>query len=115
MRSMNWVGGWTTSIRMHEEQRLDCIFGCKDEPDSLGHYLCCAPLWMIVGEVLGQSPHFLIAERIGIRNPSVFSLTCLALAFHGFHYSKSLLPLPPLSVQTACSHACKSFKLQLNL
>ena len=110
-----WIGGWTTSIRMHEETALECIFGCKDEPDELSHYLKCAPLWSIVGEVMGQPPLFRIDERIGVKEPSVFSVSCLAVAFHGYHYSKSSFtpPQAPLLVQTACLGACRGFRKQV--
>jgi len=110
-----WVGGWTTSIRMHEEKRLNCIFGCTDEPDSLDHYLRCAPLWHIVAEASGLTPPFLVEERVGLKDPSELSLLCLSFAFHGYHYSKSLLPQTPQYVQTACLHACKAYKSKLGL
>jgi hypothetical protein len=102
---------------MHEEVALNCLFGCNEEPDDLSHYLKCAPLWCIVGEALGSPPPFGIDERLGVKKPSVFSVSCLAVAFHGYHYSKSSFthPQPPLLVQTACLGACKAFKIKIGL
>lgn len=51
-----WANAWTTTCRMHEALELPCIFGCHDCEDDLDHYLCCDPLWTIVGSCSsGQS------------------------------------------------------------
>ena len=85
-----WIGGWTTSRRMPEEVKMDCLFGCADQPDSLVHYLHCAPLWLLAGEALGVVSPFNITERLCILNPTVEHCQLLALCFQGYHYAKSL-------------------------
>ena len=85
-----WVGGWTTSRRMHEEVVMDCLFGCHDQQDTLVHYLHCAPLWLLAGEALGVVSPFNIAERLCIASPTVEHCQLLALCFQGYHYAKSL-------------------------
>ncbi len=52
------IGGWTTSHRMHEPQRLPCIFGCHGEQDLQLHYLLCAPLWHICSSAFGADPPY---------------------------------------------------------
>ena len=83
------LGGWTTSARMHEPVKLQCIFGCRDELDCMNHYLLCAPLWHICSEVINLEAPLIVGERIGIVNPSVDKLRLLALVFQVYHYTKS--------------------------
>ena len=84
------IGGWTTSNRMHEPNKLSCVFGCKEEPDDIKHYIVCAPLWQITGEILGAQPPISLAERLCIDDPCPQGVVRLALAFHCYHYAKSL-------------------------
>jgi len=86
----SWTGAWTTSHRMHEAERLDCLFGCRSCTDTFTHYLFCPVLWHTVGEALQMVLPYDIAERLCVRAPSVSSLRGLALAFQGYHYIKSL-------------------------
>ncbi len=83
------VGGWTTSHRMHEQEVLPCIFGCRSETDVLGHYLMCTPLWLICSRALSVEAPLHLGERICVMNPSVETLQLLALCFQVYHYTKS--------------------------
>lgn len=57
---------WTTSHRMHDESRDACYWGCE-AVDSLGHYLTCAPLRMIVSMFDEDStPHDSVAAFFGV-------------------------------------------------
>lgn len=38
------LNGWTTSDRMHDRVRDDCLLGCAGAPDSLKHYISCTGL-----------------------------------------------------------------------
>ena len=64
------IGGWATTHRMHEPIKLNCIFGCRHEPDDIHHYVLCAPLWQIVGEVLSERSPFPLADRLCLDNSS---------------------------------------------
>ncbi len=85
------IGGWTTSFRMHEHDKLPCIFGCHGEKDLLTHYLLCFPLWHICSSVLGIQAPWSLEERIGIMSPSPEKAQLLALTFMVYHNSKSRL------------------------
>ena len=74
---------------MHEPVKLPCLFGCRDAPDELLHYLYCTPLWLIAGEVLGLVPPLDISERLCIAKPSEISDRMLALCFQIYHFAKS--------------------------
>ena len=112
-----WVGGWTTSHRMHEDQKLECLFGCPHEPDNLAHYLECAPLWFIVGEVVGNQGPIGVPERLCIHDPSPEAVLRLSLAFQGYHYAKSLVGSPnfdhlssePRRLQLGTAQAMRTF------
>lgn len=111
------IGGWTTSHRMHEPIKHDCLFGCRGEPDDIRHYLLCAPLWMVVGETIGEQSPYLLADRICYDKVSPFSVVRLAIAFHCYQYVKSLCSgeSPQINIadkralQRAAFEACKTF------
>ena len=76
---------------MHEHTILKCVFGCRDQEDSQKHYLECAPLWMIASEAAGlQSPPLDLSKRLCMVSPTPQDVMCVALAFHAYHYTKSL-------------------------
>merc|ERR1739848_304557 len=85
-----WTGSWTTSFRMHEQNKLTCSLGCRDSDDSLLHYLHCPVLWQIVGETVQQVPPHTLSERLCLMMPSQVRFRMLALAFQGYHHLKSL-------------------------
>ena len=41
----NWLNGWTTSYRMHEGILMNCLLGCRGEPDSPQHYIQCPHMY----------------------------------------------------------------------
>ena len=84
-----WIGGWTTSNRLHEPFRKNCLFGCQHENDDLKHYIRCSPLWQLSAETLGVSAPLDLRERLCILNPSVERMQLLALCFQGYHYAKA--------------------------
>ena len=82
-----WSNAWATSSRMHEDTRLQCIFGCE-APDDLNHYLCCDPLWTAVisncfnrVELLWTRPLI----KIGLVNPKTEWLQMTSVAFSCYH------------------------------
>jgi hypothetical protein len=85
-----FIGGWTTTYRMHEPTKFKCIFGCTDMLDDIRHYITCAPLWHIVGEVLEETPPLALSDRLCLTNCSPFAIMRIALAFQCYHYTKSL-------------------------
>ncbi len=99
------AGAWTTSWRMHESHKFGCLFGCKEEHDDIRHYLVCAPLWHLTGEVLGSPPPVSLAERMCIDKPSVQGVLRLAVVFQAYHYTKSLVSgdSPQVNVQDTCA------------
>lgn len=36
-----WLNGWISSYRMREDTLHNCLLGCREERDSLQHYLQC--------------------------------------------------------------------------
>ena len=85
-----WLGGWTTSVRMNESVKMNCLFGCTDARDELRHYVECSPLWQIAGEIMQVQSPLDLRERLCLLNPSVDRCVMLALCFQGYHYAKSL-------------------------
>ena len=80
------AGGWTTTIRMHEEIKWSCLFGCADERDCLQHYLTCPVLWLLACSVFGGEDSVCVNERLCLRNPSTLKLQRLSLA-HGIYHA----------------------------
>jgi hypothetical protein len=114
-----WIGGWTTSHRMHEQHRLSCIFGCKDSRDTQQHYLVCPQLWHICGERLKVSPPVSILSRLCIIDPSLDHLLLLSLCYQGYHFAKSIHNGDPnpenmyregKRLQSAVAEASKAFE-----
>ena len=75
---------------MHEPVQMMCIFGCRGYRDEIRHYVQCAPLWLIVAEVMSQQSPFDLAERICMKDPSPETVVRLAVCFQSYHYAKSL-------------------------
>jgi len=84
-----YIGGWTTSLRMHEPVKRRCIFGCSGQWDDLYHYLECAPLWDIACKQINfETPHT-FAARLCLVNPSKQGVQALALTFSIYHFVKN--------------------------
>ena len=83
------IGGWTTSARMHEQIRLTCIFGCREQPDEINHYFVCSPLWQIASQSLQVEAPLDLAQRLCIDKPTPDTARLLALVFALYHFSKT--------------------------
>ena len=86
-----YAGAWTTTHRMHEPSKQQCLFGCKGEKDELRHYLLCPSLWLVVAEDLGTVPPLGVEMRLCMSEVCPQSVSMLALAFQTYHYTKSQL------------------------
>ena len=71
------LGGWTTSVRMHESVLMPCIFGCRGQDDVLSHYVICPRLWRSVRFATSIAPAESWLERLG--------LTCDHTAVHNLY------------------------------
>ena len=83
------IGGWTTSVRMHEPVTLPCLFGCAGERDDILHYLLCSPLWQIAGEALRVEPPLDLGSRLCVVSPTPERAQLLALVFQLYHHVKA--------------------------
>lgn len=77
-----WANAWTTSDRMHEAERLPCVFGCSSLPDSLRHYLDCPRLWRALrqGGLLDEGSCAL--RLFSLRLEGMMSLVAAFLVYH---------------------------------
>ena len=78
------VGGWTTSARMHEAERLPCFFGCRASCDDLPHYLLCRRLQRSVEYATKRPLPDSILARLGLDN-DIACVCCLSVAFTTYH------------------------------
>ncbi len=83
------IGGWTTSVRMHEHDRLACIFGCRNQPDEINHYFFCTSLWQIASQSLRVETPLGLAQRLCIAEPTPDTARLLALVFSLYHFCKT--------------------------
>ena len=82
-----WSNASTTSLRMHEHTLRNCVFGCRDEPDTLSHYLRCSMLWQHLGHHTPAN-QFSIADRLLLTRPSFASALDLVTAFFAFNAAR---------------------------
>ena len=82
------IGGWCTSVRMHEPHKLECIYGCNAE-DSMIHYLECPALWFIVNQHIMDEASICIPQRLCLQQPSCRKLQRLALCYGVYHACKN--------------------------
>ena len=83
-----WLNGWVTSHRMHEDPILPCLLGCRDQKDTLKHYIMCPHVYAF--------ERFLLAEvssdplvRFGIKHPSIQSMKISSCLFSAYHAVKA--------------------------
>jgi len=65
-----WLNGWATSTRMHEDKDLGCLLGCRNQHDSLRHYIHCphlSALQKFLFQDISEEPII----RFGIKDPSI--------------------------------------------
>ena len=88
-----WVrtvaGGWTTSVRMHEDVQLECLFGCPDSQDCMIHYLTCPILWNLASEFYPNEESISIEQRLSLLTPSKDKIQRLALCHAIYHACKN--------------------------
>ena len=85
------INGWTTSYRMNDSQKHQCLFGCQAR-DKLRHYLHCQPLWLIIISTMGLGMECLdlpTPSRLGFSSPAHWKCLSLALAFKIYHCLKN--------------------------
>jgi len=80
-----YIGGWTTSSRMHERDLRSCLLGCRGSGDNINHYMQCSPLWQIACAALGVDDPFDFSKRLCIVSPSPDNAQLLALVFSLYH------------------------------
>ena len=73
---------------MHEPRKLTCIFGCKDEPDNIAHYLDCLILWSIINEVFEGHVHPLAIGKVNFLEPNANRVIVISAAFEIYHALK---------------------------
>ena len=83
-----WLNGWATSTRMHEDKDLGCLLGCRNQHDSLRHYIHCphlSALQKFLFQDISDEPRI----RFGIKDPSVSFLKIIGFAFSAYHALKA--------------------------
>ena len=80
--------GWCTTHRMHDPERLGCVFGCPKASDTLAHYLQCDVLWALVSRALGHHLPVNAFGRVGVMRCSKGILHGIFLASHMYHAVK---------------------------
>ena len=80
-------GGWTTSVRMHQEIAFDCcFFGCTECEDTLSHYLSCPYLWSLARESSSVfEPDPSVSSRLSLTNPHKDQLILLSYCHSLYH------------------------------
>ena len=115
-----YIGAWTTSSRMHEPILRNCLLGCNDCQDNIGHYMQCSPLWQIACEALGVTDPFNYNERLCIVSPTVGNAQLLALVFALYHSAHSMfkggdvISHMPRAVQLNLVQAAKALRHHIN-
>ena len=110
-----YIGGWTTSSRMHERDLRLCLLGCSDCIDNINHYIQCSPLWQIACAALGVEDPFSYSKRLCIVSPSPDNAQLLALVFslyHSAHNSctRDVVSPSPRAVQKNLVEAARAYR-----
>ena len=113
-----YIGGWTTSSRMHERDLRSCLLGCPECGDNINHYIQCSPIWQIACGALGVEDPFTYSKRLCISSPSPDNAQLLALVFTLYHNAHSLCSADDVSpsprvVQQSLVEAARVFRLHV--
>ena len=73
---------------MHEPNRFSCVFGCRQHPDALRHYLECHILWSILSDAFEELVPPLAVGRLDFFEPAPAKLKVLQAAFDTYHLLK---------------------------
>ena len=81
-----WCNGWASSHRYGNQEaiKLPCLFGCKNEKDSLSHYLICPHLLALQKFLVGDVSEWPLT-RWGLVNPIEDGMYQIACTFAGYH------------------------------
>ena len=82
-----WSNAWATTHRFHEAARLPCLFGCAESSDDLAHYASCELLRSIMIQIVNDCQAL---STLGLSDPSVANLKCVACMFYAHHSVKHL-------------------------
>ena len=112
---ITYIGGWTTSSRMHERENRSCLLGCTDCADNINHYIQCSPLWQIACSALGVTDPFTFSKRLCIVSPSPDNAQLLALVFSLYHsahnsFKRDVVSPSPGTVQKNLVEAARAYR-----
>ena len=83
-----WLNVWVNSNRMHEDPILPCLRACKDQKDTLKHYIMFPHVFAILGFVPAEvSSNPLVC--FGIKDPSIQSMQISSCLFSAYHAVKA--------------------------
>jgi hypothetical protein len=83
-----WMCSWATTERFKEADRLPCIFGCTDAPDTIAHYFRCVTMWDFFTEALHialPNQPMLFLARLGIAPPCIALQVLTSFTFSVYH------------------------------
>ena len=92
-----YIGGWTTSSRMHERKVRNCLLGCTDCADNINHYIQCSPLWQIACSALEVSDPVSFSKRLCLELPPPGNAQLLALVFSLYHSAHNMFKCDDVS------------------
>ena len=83
-----WSNAWSTTCRIHCTVQLSCVFGCREFPDDLKHYVSCPVFWNAVGiadlDLLSEG----VLKRLALLEPTFDSFKIVARAFHLYNQAR---------------------------
>jgi len=104
----NWTNGWVTSYRMHEDNRHNCLLGCRGAPDCQAHYLQCPHLFALVNFFWSGTSANPLA-RWGLINPTIQTLNLNCCAFSAYHAVKAQIRMQGTCIINGNDgHVCSS-------
>jgi len=79
----SWSHSWLKTCRLHDVNRLPCLFGCLAK-DEEAHYFNCPIVWLHVVQISGFHPGESCFQRLALncRIPDVINLCLVSHAFH---------------------------------
>ena len=94
----SWANAWTTSHRMHEHFKRDCLLGCNDADDDFLHYLGCPRMWRALKTALLRAslpvPTSLIsaqfAHKLALINPTREEVLHICSITYTYHIIKNI-------------------------
>ena len=84
-----YVNAWATSKRFHEQDLLECVFGCS-APDTITHYVECPRLWKAINKTIRKPCGNTPMSKLSLASASRGSMLDVAIAFTLYHAIKLL-------------------------